>query len=350
MSANPPPPSAARFDQLRQQAGRAVDTARLSQTVRDLAGTSDRVAQLPADVADLRRRGYVFASYLEHKLDVLAERWQAARRDAQAGLDAELERLRPDLREVEVLLDKGASAAQHPAVLESVLPRLEREIASLESAISAAETRLKSHYESVKRDVDQTVTQLADIKWVVDEADEASFDFLAGENLFLAAEAEWQQSGKGNQDPDGLIYLTDQRLIFEQKEKTGKKLGLFGGKQTQELEWAIPLNQVEQVEAENQGLFGGKDLLHFTMGAGAPFARTTVEVKGKAKSKFWAAQIERMIRGETNDERAIAPDAETLETLHSAPTACHVCGATLPMLVANQRQLECRYCGTVIRV
>ena len=66
--------------------------------------------------------------------------------------------------------------------------------------------------------------------------------------------------------------------------------------------------------------------------------------------KFWAAQIQRMISGNTKDERAIQPDAEELEAIKQAPTACPSCGGTLPMLVAGQRQIDCVYCGTVIRV
>lgn len=337
----------ARFERLKDQAGRAIDSAQLPYIVRELASTSENVTRLPDSVATLRRRGYVFASYLEHKLEVLEERWAEARQQAQAGVDAELERLRSDVREVEGLLNKGTMALQHPNVLENLVPRLETGISGLERAVSAADSRVRGHYDSVRRDVEQTLEQVRDITWVLDRAGEASFPFLAQEHLFLAAEAEWHA---GKEDPDGLLYLTDQRLLFEQKEKTGKKLGLFGGKNTQELRWEVPLNQVEKVVAENKGLFGGKDMLHFTFGSGAPLVQTTVEVKGKAKCKFWAAQIERMIAGQTNDERAIAPDSETLDTLASAPTACHVCGATLPRLVANQRQLDCIYCGTVIRI
>ena len=32
--------------------------------------------------------------------------------------------------------------------------------------------------------------------------------------------------------------------MFEQKETTGKMLGLFGGKKVQELEWELPLHQI----------------------------------------------------------------------------------------------------------
>lgn len=350
MSTDPNAALATTFQSLKSRAERVSTSAQLTQLVRDLATTTDRVDRLPEDIATLRRRGYAFAAYLEHKLDVLQERWASARQETEAALRGEVDHLRTKARELDALVSKGVTAQQHPAVLQTVIERLDNELGGLERNVSAAESRLRSRFDSIKRDVDQTVTQVSDITWYLDRADEASFEFLAGEKLFLVAEAEWQKTGRGGDDPDGFIYLTDQRLVFEQKEKTGKKFGLFGGQMTQEKEWDIPLHQVEHVTAENKGLFGGKDLLHFTFGSGAPFAQTTVEVKGKAKCKFWEAQIQRMIRGETNDERAIQPDTETLEAIRNAPTACHVCGATLPMLVASQRQLECQYCGTVIRI
>jgi len=125
---------------------------------------------------------------------------------------------------------------------------------------------------------------------------------------------------------------------------------MFGGKQVQEVEWEIPLHQMESVEYENRGMFGGKDMLHFELGSGAPQAQLTVEVKGGADNKFWVKQIERMIAGETDDERAIEPDPEMLEGIREAPPKGHVCGATLPMLVAGQNQIECEYCGSVVRI
>ncbi|MEM6528003.1 MAG: hypothetical protein AAF653_06890, partial [Chloroflexota bacterium] len=76
----------------------------------------------------------------------------------------------------------------------------------------------------------------------------------------------------------------------------------------------------------------------------------TIEVKGSADNKFWQKQINRMISGNLEDERAIEPDPEMLEALRNAPTACHVCGATLPRVVAGQTEIKCQYCGTVIRL
>ena len=57
-----------------------------------------------------------------------------------------------------------------------------------------------------------------------------------------------------------------------------------------------------------------------------------------------------MISGDVSNERAIEPDPELVERLRKAPTECHVCGGTLPQIVAGQNQVECRYCGSVVRV
>jgi hypothetical protein len=103
------------------------------------------------------------------------------------------------------------------------------------------------------------------------------------------------------------------------------------------------------VDAENKGLFGGKDMLIFNTSSGQ-HQQITVEVKGGVDCKFWQKQIQRMVSGDANNERAIEPDPEMIDRLRQAPTACHVCGGTLPRLVAGQNQVTCDYCGSVIRI
>lgn len=338
------------FNALKSRYQRAADTFNFTDLSRELGDLTGKITALPNDIANLRTRRYVFAKFLEHKAEVLTHHWNEIAQQAQTLLQSEVDALRSQAQQANTLIMKGDNAISTPKALVTVLPMLESALEQLESSAEAATARIRGAYQTVANDIHQTVEQIRKINWYLDERDEASFDFLAGESLFLAADAEWVQTGKGGKDPDGVLFLTDQRLIFEQKEKTGKTLGLFGGKKTQELEWEIPLNLVQSVEAENKGVLGGKDMLNFTLNSGAPYAKLTVEVKGGVQSKFWAAQIERMVRGETEDERAIAPDPETVAAVRNAPTACHVCGATLPRLVANQTQIECEYCGSIIRL
>lgn len=326
------------------------DKARLNDVSGELNDLGTAVRSMPADVEAIRARGYAFRSYLENKAKVFQRNWGDIRLRAERAIDDERRHMRDDVDAVEEVKDRAERYEDHPEKLEVVLDPFENELDDFERKVAAAQRRVQSMYETLKKDVDATVRQIAEINWFCDVKDEASFPFLANEALFLVATAEWIATGRGKQDPDGYLFLTDQRLLFEQNEKVGKKLGMFGGKKVQELEWEIPLHQVEAVEFENKGMFGGKDILHFTLKAGAPYPKISVEVKGRADNKFWVKQIQRMIAGGTDDERAIAPDPEVVERLREAPTECHVCGATLPMLVAGQNQIECEYCGSVIRI
>ncbi len=330
-----------RFDTLAQEVG-------LTQIANTVSEIGQKASTLAGSLADARRRGYIFAAYLESKIQVITERWSPVDEQVRRMLPGEAMRLRQPFDEVERVINAARSVTAYEAKLASLLPKVEAELEQAERLKDDAVARIKALYEPLSREISQTDFQIGQIKGMLDQRDEASFPFLADEHVFLVAKAEYDSPGRD--DPEGLLFLTDQRLVFEQKETTGKKLGLFGGKKTQELEWEIPLHLIEKVEAENKGIFGGKDMLNFTFKSGAPMAIAAVEVKGGVQSKFWAAQIMRMIRGETNDERAIQPDAETLESLAKAPTDCPICGASLPMLVANQRQIACEFCGCVIRV
>lgn len=332
-----------RYDALYRDASLADLKSRITEITRD-------VGKLPGEIASVRERGYAFASYLEQKASVLAQQWDDIRQQVESLITEEGDRLRRDVERLRHRVDAGANLRANPAALQSQLPDLQRGVEMAESLRKDATSRAENLYSTLASDASRTLQQLSTINWYLDQRDEASFEFLAAEKLFLAAKAEWVEKGKSKDDPDGILYLTDQRLIFEQKETTGKKLGLFGGKKTQEVEWALPLNQIEGVQAENKGFLGGKDMLNFTLGSGAPYSQITVEVKGGVQSKFWAAQIERMIKGETDDERAIQLEPEMIEAIRNAPTECFSCGGTLPQLVAGQRQMECPYCGAVVRV
>lgn len=301
MSSQQSNPSAGKLAELQTRAKELLADARLADVTSAVEAVGADVAKLPGELTRLRSRGYKFASELNTKVPEISGLWNSAKQDIDRAMDEAMLQLRKQVNQVETLLSNAENPQKSLMGSLMALPQVEQALDTLESAVKAAESRIKTLFTALERDAQQAVEQLRQLHEHLDLRDEASFEFLAGENLYLTASGEWVATGKGGEDPDGTLFLTDQRLLFEQNEKTGKKLGLFGGKQTQELKWEIPLSQIENVEAENKGLLGGKDLLHFTLGAGATYGRITVEVKGAAKSKAWAEQIERMMRGEIRD-------------------------------------------------
>lgn len=339
--------NADQFNRLKTKFSRFVDDVRMSDIVREVSSLQSKAHNMQDEVKKVRSRGYAFRSYLENKAQVIERRWDEMKHQVERIIQQESDDLRDEFKEAETLISQGEKLVSNETAIARHLPRFESLVTTLETKIGAAQKRVRGIYADLSSDVSQMTSQINEINWFCDRKDEASFQFLAGEAMFLAAKAEWDD---GKDKPEGFIFLTDQRLVFEQKEKVGKTLGMFGGKEVHEKRWEVPLSQIEKVEAENKGLFGGKDMLYFTLGGGAPYGSITVEVKGGVDCKFWMKQIQRMMAGETKDERAIAPDPELIEKLREAPTECHVCGGKLPIIMAGQNQISCEYCGSTVRI
>ena len=323
-----------------------IGKVKLTSLASSIATLGNETTNLPTAIKGIRERGYAYRSYLEYKVEVLAEQWKEVDDDLKHWVQTESEDLKDDLATVEKLVQRLTSAGI-TTVAKRQLARTQSAIEVLEEKIGAAEEHIESQYEAIQREVSNTKRQLTEINWIMDMKDEASFDFGAAEEVFLVAKAEWDDGGD---KPDGMLFLTNQRLVFEQKEKTGKRFGLFGGKEQQGILWEVAISQVEDVNAANKGFLGGKDMVNLTLGSGAPYNKITVEVKGGVASKFWAQQINRMATGNAEDERAIEADPELIARLRQAPTDCEICGGKMPSIVEGQTEVECQYCGASIRI
>ena len=326
---------------------RLIERSKLTQLVRDTSSLENQVNSLPQTVAQLRARGYAFRSYLEQKSEVLANQWGEVNGEIRKWIDEESRTLGEHVSDAEKFIRDIDAAKAATTTQEHLTNQLSSVLETLDTRVSAAEKHIRQMYDDLRREVQVMNKQLTEVGWFLEQRDEASFSFMPAEAVFLVAEATWDAGGK---NMNGILFLTDQRVVFEQKETVGKTLGLFGGQKAHELKWEAPVSAVEEVRAENKGLFGGKDMLYFTMGGGATHRSITVEVKGGADCKFWAQQIKRMVSGDAHDERAIEPDPEMIERLRNAPTQCAVCGGTLPQIVRGQLEVSCKYCGSVVRL
>lgn len=236
-------------------------------------------------IEGLARAKYAFLTEIREKAEALKSEWDGKVEDVRGKVAYHVRNMDNKLK----------SAGR--AVQEGVVDELRDKLDALKAEIAEVENALNEHcegYEERHSEIDRHVNDLTE---AIKDRDEASFEFLAGENLYFASDAEWAATGRGGQDPDGILYLTDKRLIFEQKEKTGKTLGLFGGKKQQGLKWAFDLAHITGVSTENKGMFGGKDMLTITLSPDADMAQVTVEVKRAADNEAWKQMIDRAVSG-----------------------------------------------------
>ena len=337
----------AKIEELKNTFADLAGRVELDDLVRDFNELGNSIAALPEKVQSVRRRGYIYRAYLEDKVDVFAAQWDNINDelddwvdDVGDDMDDELTAIRSLIGKLNI--DDGVTIGH-----QALSGQLESLVDALKTQVETAEEHVRDMYDELEREVNKTDFQIRQINGFLDEAEEASFEFQPGETVYLVAKAEWTD---GNNKPDGNIFLTAHRLVFEQKEKTGKRLGMFGGKQTQETLWEAPLNAIESVESEKKGMMGGKDMLNLAFGSGASYPRVTVELKGGVDSNDWATQVKKAMRGQIGNESTVEEDPELIQRLQNAPTECPTCGGTLPQLATGQTSITCDYCGTRIGI
>jgi hypothetical protein len=326
----------------------------LTQINDELEDIDSAIAALPANVENMRARGYVFKSYLEKKVETLSTQWRDLKPRVQNTVQTQQRALQGEAGLV------GARVARR----QLAGPALD----ALESKLGAAIHSLEGMYDALDDNINQTQQQLDDISWTLQQAEQACFGFLPTEAPVEAVPANWKKPGDKD-GVDGVLYLTDQRLIFEQKEQVATKKMLFitTEKQTvQSLAWAVPAAQIAKALGSKKGFMSKDDYLTITLAEGAgltggdgqplyddmgrPQASADIHLKGETGAA-WQGYLGRVKSGEIAKERTVPVDTAAQESVTNAPTKCTTCGATLTQtILRGQTEVKCEYCGSVMRL
>jgi hypothetical protein len=321
----------------------------------DIEDIDSAVAALPANVANIRARGYVFKSYLEKKVETLATQWQGLRANVVQTVETQGRQLQADANSVQAALNMRRSAGAA--------------LSTLESKVHAATSSLRGMYDTLDGNVNQTQQQIDDVSWTLQQAEQASFGFLPTEAPVEAVPANWKAPGDKD-GVEGVLYLTDQRLLFEQKEEVATKKVLFittEKQKVQALNWYIPVSQIDKATGSKKGFMGKDDFLTvscsadaafldaqgntaYVPGVGGKMAAMEIHLKGET-GEAWQGFVGRVKSQEIAKERTVPVDAAAVEAAASAPTKCPTCGATLSQTVMRgQTEIKCEFCGSVVRL
>jgi hypothetical protein len=223
----------------------------------------------------------------------------------------------------------------------------------LEDQASAAERMIDGMYNTLRNNVAAVNRHLTDLESMIKNLAEASFKLLATESGIMAVKAVWYQNDKEkNEDPDGILYLTDQRLIFEEKEEIATKKVLFIAtekKKVQELKWEVPVTLVENITTSKQGMLKNEDHIHINLASGAPYPRVNLHIWQPCDD--WVRLINRAKTRDFDQGRAIAIDQMEAQKAKAAPTQCPNCGGNITQVVMRgMDSIKCEYCGFLIRL
>lgn len=325
-----------------------------------LSGIRDRVEDLGTlvngmdqRIRSLRERGYAFEKELEERAADFEKEWSRIEQGLQGQINAEadaMERsLRPLDRQITALVgDSRAPEALKPRVLD-----LKAKVETLENRVEAAESSIQGMFDTFNSEVRKVEHHLGKLDWTLTELSEASFDLLATESGIMAVKAVWAKSGKQRkEDPKGVLYLTDQRLLFEQKEKVTTKKVLFvptEKKLVQKLLWDVPLSLIEETKPRKEGFLNKDDYIKVRFASGAP--QDIVHMHIWQRGDDWTALLNRAKAREFDATRAIPIDQEAVTKVKEAPTKCPNCGGVISQVVLRgMDSITCEFCGSVIRL
>ena len=328
----------------------SVQVTKSREAIGELQASVNGMAQR---IASLRVRGYVFEKDLEGQAQAFAGSWALLYPNLQAQINSQSSALVNALRPIEMQMPQLAAMAGNPGAARGLLATLQSAAGQVESKVSAAEQVVEGMYHQFDNQVYTAHKHLEDIEYLLTQLAEASFQLLPTEAGIAAVKAAWWKTGKEQKgDPQGVLYLTDQRMIFEQKEEIATKKVLYEvteKQKVQALQLEAPVALVDKVETSKQGLLKNEDHIeiHFLSGTAVMMAHFHIWQDAPA----WQALINRAKSKDFDQGRALALDQAALERVKSAPTQCPSCGGAITTVVLRgMDSIKCEYCGFVIRL
>jgi len=350
---NPAQQIASEISSLQGQVSRLQDAVRLNRVRDAVEDTQTNINGMPQRIANLRQGGYAFEKELESQAADFMRQWGSLHPSLVSQINAQSTTLQTALRPIEAQMARLTTLASNPAAARPVLTSAAAAVKQLEDKAAAAERMIDGMYNSLENKVGEVTRHLTEIEWMTKNLAEASFKLLSTESGIMAVKAVWYQNGKEkDEDPDGVLYLTDQRLIFEQKEEIATKKVLFittEKKKVQEVEWEAPVVLVDNVTTSKQGMLKNEDHIHINFASGAPHQRIDLHIWQPADT--WVRLINQAKNKDFDQGRAIAIDQAAAEKAKAAPSQCPSCGGNITQVVMRgMDSIKCEYCGFVIRL
>ena len=338
---------------LQSRIGNLQDQVRLTAVQNRVSDLNSTVSGLVPRLATLRTRGYVFGKDLENQAQALVSSWGLLFPNLQSQVNTQSAALLNTLRPIELQIPQLTAAAGNPVAARSLLGPIQSATAMLEDKISAAEKNIDGMYDQLGNQVAQFTGQLDQVEYLIAQLAEATFQLLPTEAGIAATRAVWCMAGKEQKgDPEGVLYLSDQRLLFEQKEEVATKKVLFVAtekKKVQQLQLECPVSLVDTVDTDKQGLLKNEDHIGISFGSGAPVAKAHFHIWQDGLA--WQALINRAKSKYFDSDRAVPVDPSAIAKVKAAPAQCPSCGGNLTKpVLRGQDSITCEYCGFVIRL
>jgi hypothetical protein len=312
------------------------------------------VTSVPLKLQDVRAQGYVFDKTLEPECSALKPQWDLLRPAIFSQISQQSVNLDSDMRAVESLMTQLSARANNLTTAAPFLSQVQSSISTLKSKVSSSESNIRGMYDSFKQDANHLADHLDDLIKVLGMFAAATFKLKATEGAINAVDAVWAINGKQDKDdPKGHVFLTDQRVLFEQNQEIATKKFLFITTESEvvhKLLFEFPVVLIQEAVPSKQGLFKNEDHIDLKLASGAPFPTCHLHLDGQDCAD-WDKMISRVQTKEYDQDRVVEISSAEIEKVKKAPALCPACGGVINQIVLRgQDTITCTYCGNVIRL
>lgn len=355
VSSQPPPPSPAevladKISSLQSQLNNMRSSVLMASLKDEIDDVNTTVNNLPTLIGRIRTAGHVFDGDLEKKSDEMRANWPQVRDNALGQINSNQYSLQNALQNAESELQNLINYQSNPDYALTIVSRSEGAIQSLQSQVSAVNSAVRGSYDSFINEAKKIEQRVGKIQEMMDLVTAATFQLLIAEGVIAVVPGKLDKEGKD--DPKGYVFLTDQRILFEQNEEVATKKVLFIATEKQKVQKLLvdmPLSQLEKVTASKKGMMGNEDHLDLMFESGAAVRTAHFHINGQ-DCNAWQTMINRAKTKDYDKERAVKVDTGVTEKMSTAPTKCSSCGAnfTKPVM-RGQTEMKCEYCGAMTR-
>lgn len=344
---------ASEISSLRMKFNTLEQNVRLASVRDTVEDTQTTIKGFAGKVAELRTRGYVFGKNFEARADALLKKWQPLVPNINKEIEEQARQLQTAIAPVRTRMTQLAASANNPAQAQSLLTQVKPQVESLEAQVTAVGRQISGMYDSVRTEVNKFNNEIRRVDYLLTNLSQASFQLLATEAGVAAVKAVWAKDGKEKKgDPQGVLYLTDQRILFEQKEEVATKKVLFittEKEKRQKLLIDAPVVSVKSVETSKQGMLKNEDFIKVNFESGAPMVVAHFHIWQPCEE--WQGLIHRAKARDFDADRAVEVDADAAAKVKSAPTQCPACGGHIhQVILRGQDSIKCEFCGFLIRL
>lgn len=310
------------------------EQAMLASVEQELTAIENDVVSMARKLADLRARGYAIEKALEADVTILGAQWDRIKLNAQKTMDGQRQLMAGQMQSIQQMLAQLVGQMNNLAAARPMYMQTKSALASAQAQAEASQSTVVAQYDGYADQIGTLAAHLEWVGWMLDALATATFQLLATESGVAAVESVYARPGL--EPENGILFLTDQRLLWEDR------VGEF------ELKLNVPLPQVTDVQKATSE-DGRQEFLDATFGTGAPYPSARFQL-GSPVADSWLKMLGRARSGGYAGDRAIEIPPEELERIRNAPQQCSNCGAALTdPILRGQAEITCEYCGNVMR-